>query len=74
MGPSTAPTPIPITPTPATEADLLRVHSPDYLDALWALSEGRAVPDKKRFGFGGLDNPPFSGMWEASLLYAGGTR
>ena len=62
-----------ITPTPATEADLLRVHSPEYLDALWGLSEGRAVPDRKRFGFGGLDNPPFPGMWEASLLYAGGS-
>ena len=62
-----------VTPTPATEADLLRVHSPDYLDALWALSAGRAVPDKKRFGFGGLDNPPFPGMWEATLLYAGGS-
>ncbi len=62
-----------ISPTPATEADLLRVHSSDYLDALWALSEGHTVPDKKRFGFGGLDNPPFPGMWEASLLYAGGS-
>ena len=62
-----------IIPTPATEADLLRVHSPEYLDALWALSEGHTVPDKKRFGFGGLDNPPFPGMWDASLLYAGGS-
>lgn len=62
-----------VAPTPATEADLLRVHSPDYLDALWGLSEGRPIPDKKRFGFGNLDNPPFRGMWEASLLYAGGS-
>ena len=62
-----------ITPTPATETDLLRVHSSEYLDALWALSEGYTVPDKKRFGFGGLDNPPFPGMWDASLLYAGGS-
>lgn len=62
-----------VAPSPATEADLLRVHSPEYLDALWALSEARAVPDKKRFGFGSSDNPPFAGMWEASLLYAGGS-
>jgi len=62
-----------ITPAPATEADLLRVHSPDYLDALWTLSQGGTITDKKRFGFGGLDNPPFPGMWEASLLYAGGS-
>ena len=62
-----------IAPFPATEADLLRVHSPEYLDALWKLSEGRAVLDKKRFGFGSSDTPPFPGMWEASLLYAGGS-
>ena len=62
-----------VAPTPATETDLLRVHSPDYLDALWTLSEGRAVPDRKRFGFGGSDTPPFPGMWDASLLYAGGS-
>jgi len=62
-----------VSPTPATEGDLLWVHAPDYLDALRRLSAGRTVPDPKRFGFGGLDNPPFAGMWEASLLYAGGT-
>ena len=62
-----------IAPTPATETDLLRVHSQEYLDALWDLSEGRTVPDKKRFGFGNSDTPPFPGMWEASLLYAGGS-
>ncbi len=62
-----------VSPPPATEADLRRVHSPDYLDALWNLSAGRAVADKKRFGFGSLDNPPFAGMWDASLLYAGGS-
>lgn len=62
-----------VAPTPATEADLLRVHSPEYLDTLWNLSAGRDVADKKRFGFGSSDTPPFPGMWEASLLYAGGS-
>lgn len=62
-----------ITPTPATEADLLRVHSQDYLDALWSSSEGHTIADRKRFGFGSSDTPPFPGMWEASLLYAGGS-
>ena len=60
-------------PTRATEADLLRVHSPEYLRALRRLSRGEIVPDKKDFGFGNLDNPPFPGMWEATLLYAGGS-
>ena len=62
-----------IAPTPAMEADLLRVHSPEYLHALRRLSAGESVPDKKEFGFGTLDNPPFPGMWDASLLYAGGS-
>ena len=60
-----------LAPAPATEADLLRVHSPAYLDALRRLSAGESVPNKKEFGFGSLDNPPFPGMWEATLLYAG---
>ncbi len=62
-----------LAPTPATEADLLRVHSPEYLHALRRLSAGELVPNKKDFGFGNLDNPPFPGMWEATLLYAGGS-
>ncbi len=60
-----------IAPTTATRADLLRVHTPEYLDALQALSRGENVPQRGRFGFGSPDNPPFAGMWEASLLYAG---
>ena len=62
-----------LAPTPATEAALLRVHSPEYLSVLRRLSTGETVPDKKDFGFGTLDNPPFPGMWEATLLYAGGS-
>ena len=62
-----------VTPTPATEADLRRVHTPAYLAALRRLSAGESVPDKKQYGFGTLDNPPFPGMWEATLLYAGGS-
>ncbi|MGI4789791.1 MAG: acetoin utilization protein AcuC [Janthinobacterium lividum] len=62
-----------ITPVPATEIDLRRVHSLEYLNALRLLSTGETIPDKKKFGFGTLDNPPFPGMWEASLLYAGGS-
>ncbi len=62
-----------VAPAPATGADLLRVHTPEYLDALRRLSAGASVPDKRTYGFGTLDNPPFPGMWEASLLYAGGS-
>lgn len=62
-----------VVPRPATRGDLLRVHAPEYLDVLQALSEGQDVPERRRYGFGTLDNPPFPGMWEASLLYAGGS-
>ncbi len=62
-----------IAPTSATEGDLLRVHSPDYLDALRTLSAGGSIPNSRQFGFGTLDNPAFPGMWEATLLYAGGS-
>ena len=62
-----------LAPTPATASQLMRVHSPAYLDTLRRLSRGEDVPDKRNFGFGSLDNPPFPGMWEATLLYAGGS-
>lgn len=55
----------------ATEADLLRVHSGEYLDAVQQFSDGR-VP-AGFWGFGNLDNPPFDGMYEASLAYCGGS-
>ncbi len=63
-----------IAPKPATEGDLARVHSVEYLAALKTLSTGGRVADARRFGFGTLDNPAFRGMWEASLLYAGGSQ
>ena len=62
-----------IKPVAATEFELRRVHSPEYLNALRRLSSGENLPNKKDFGFGSLDNPPFPGMWEATLLYAGAT-
>ena len=62
-----------LAPNPATREDLLTVHSPDYLDAIVALSRGEIVPNQGRYGFGSMDNPPFLGMWESSLLYAGAT-
>ena len=60
-----------VAPTPATYDDLLRVHTPDYLNALQTLSRGETIPDKAQYGFGNGDTPAFPGMWEASLLYAG---
>ncbi len=60
-----------IPPMPASRCDLESVHSPEYIDAVMALSAGADEPSPAEFGFGSLDNPPFIGMYEASLLYTG---
>jgi acetoin utilization protein AcuC len=57
-----------VAPTPADEAALTRVHTPDYLDAV------RAAPGDPFFSGYGLntpDNPVFDGMHESSALVAG---
>ncbi|MBV1848507.1 acetoin utilization protein AcuC [Catellatospora tritici] len=59
-----------VTPEPATEDELLRVHRRDYLEAV------RAAPDDPFFRGYGLntpDNPVFDGMHEASALVCGAT-
>jgi acetoin utilization protein AcuC len=58
-------------PTPCSVKDLLAIHSPDFVEAVHALSEGDLSVNPSRFGFGYGDNPIFHGMWEASLLYTG---
>jgi acetoin utilization protein AcuC len=55
-------------PVPATDADLLRVHHPGYLDAVRG-----AGPATSTHGFGTPDNPVFERMHEASALVAGAT-
>jgi acetoin utilization protein AcuC len=59
-----------IVPEPAAEADLLRVHRADYLDAV------RLAPSDPFFSGWGLntpDNPVFEGMHEASARVCGAT-
>ena len=59
-----------IVPQPAAEADLLRVHQADYLDAV------RLAPSDPFFSGWGLntpDNPVFEGMHEASARVCGAT-
>lgn len=60
----------PVVPEPATEEDLLRVHSREFLDAV------AAAPTAARdvgHGLGTADNPIFDRMHEASALVAGGS-
>lgn len=56
---------------PAVDDDILLAHDSDYLEAVRRLSAGEKVSDRQRYGFAGPDNPPFEGMYEASLLYTG---
>jgi acetoin utilization protein AcuC len=57
---------------PATEADLRRVHTRGYLDAVRAAGATPGVPAVKR-GLGTPDVPLFTGMHEAAAHIAGGT-
>jgi acetoin utilization protein AcuC len=62
-------------PRIATEEELLRVHSPEYLAAVKRLgSQPRVSPrDGWEWGLGTDDNPIFPGMHEATATVVGGT-
>ncbi len=53
--------------------DALRVHAPDYVEAIRLVDEGGLEPEDRKdlcaqYGLYG-DNPPFPGMYETSLAY-----
>lgn len=56
---------------PATDAELMLVHTKDYLDAVRHAGETMS-PDPLR-GLGTMDDPLFGGMHEATSLVAGAT-
>ncbi|HEX5726318.1 MAG TPA: acetoin utilization protein AcuC [Longimicrobiaceae bacterium] len=63
-----------VPPRPATEAELLRVHAPEYVEAVQRLSAaGTATPEAWRWGLGTDDTPVFPGMHEATSLVVGAT-
>jgi acetoin utilization protein AcuC len=55
---------------PATEHEILRFHSPDYVEVLKRASRGEIDWDFAH-GLGPGDNPVFPGLWEWSLLQTG---
>ncbi|UQX89447.1 acetoin utilization protein AcuC [Jatrophihabitans telluris] len=59
------------TPHPASEAQLLEVHSAQYLAAVRAASKD---PGYLGHGLGSDDNPVFDGMFDAAALISGGSR
>ena len=56
----------------ATEEELARFHTRDYIEAVRMLSEsGASGARASRYGFGPGDNPVFKGMYETSALKTG---
>jgi acetoin utilization protein AcuC len=55
-------------PSPADDARLLTVHTPDYIETVKAASVDQRV---RGHGLGTSDNPTFAGMHDASALIAG---
>jgi acetoin utilization protein AcuC len=58
-------------PKPAEEESVSAIHSKEYMEVVKALSSGEKPPEYIRFGFASADNPPFRGMYDASILYTG---
>jgi acetoin utilization protein AcuC len=56
-----------VEPSPASEEDLLLVHTPQYVEAV------KAEEPDLAFGLGIDDNPVFKGIYEAARLLAGGS-
>ena len=59
-----------VTPKPADEAALARIHRPDYIDAVRRASH---EPFFTGYGLNTSDNPVFDGMHEASARICGAT-
>lgn len=65
--------PEPVAPAPVTDADLTRVHSPAYVEAVRRASQGLPLDGADRFGLDTPDVPIFEGMDDAARCIAGGT-
>ncbi len=62
-----------LTPELATEQDLLTFHSPEYVRAVRAFSQGDLSAGPERFNFSDEgDNPVTAGMDESAGLSVGG--
>ena len=62
-----------VAPRVATEAELLMVHSPEYVEAVQRFSAGGDPSDAWRWGLGTDDTPIFPGMHEITALVTGAT-
>jgi acetoin utilization protein AcuC len=57
----------------ATEAELCLFHTPDYIEVLKQADGGSLPGPAYAYGLGPGDNPIFKGVYDWSLLVAGGT-
>jgi len=71
-GAAGAPLVRPLACRPATDAQLMLVHTPEYVDATKRAGDGEDA-DFRRFGYGPGDNPIFPRMHQAAALVAGAT-
>lgn len=55
---------------PASEEEILRYHSPEYVEILKSASAGR-IPGALSYNLGPGDNPVFPGLWEWSQIHTG---
>lgn len=62
-----------IAPRDATDAELLTVHSAEYIDAVRLVSRDPTAPVDRRFGLGTEDVPVVAGMHEMARAVAGST-
>lgn len=62
-----------VEPQAATDAEIGRVHTPDFVEMVRRAGSGYRGPELNRYGLGPGDTPAFDGMYEAAALYAGGT-
>jgi acetoin utilization protein AcuC len=61
------------TPQPASRAEMEKFHTPEYLDALVAASDGRLDMAGFMMGLGTGDCPVFEGLYEYASLACGAT-
>ena len=61
-----------VPPQPVDEAALLTFHTKDYIEVVKSLSRGETVFNQATYNFSTYgDNPPYEGMYEASILPVG---
>ncbi|KIA60231.1 acetoin utilization protein AcuC [Nocardia vulneris] len=62
-----------LAPAAAERADLLRIHTPGYIDAVEHAVAPEGAPLAPPYGLGSPDNPVFPGMHQAASVIVGGT-